>query len=133
MKNYNYGMIGNCTIAALINSDTAIEWLCLPFFDSPSLFARILDEEKGGFFRIKGVDTISIKQSYVYHTAILKTVIETKSGAFELYDFMPRFIASSGEVYCPSEIHRDIRVTSGSPQIVIELSPKPNYALSDAK
>ena len=45
--NLNYGIIGNCKSAALINEDTSIDWLCLPQFDSPSVFAKILDDQKG--------------------------------------------------------------------------------------
>ena len=90
MKNYDcYAIIGNCTSAALVSSDCSIEWLCLPFFDSPSLFARILDEEKGGYFKISGVDTLKTYQSYIYHTTILKTVIETKHGVFEISNARP--------------------------------------------
>ncbi len=133
IKNYDYGIIGNCTSAALINSDCSIDWLCLPFFDSPSLFAKILDKDKGGFFRISGVDTISCKQSYIFHTAILKTTFETKDGVFEVSDYMPRFTTSAGEIYCPSEVQRDIHVISGRPKIIIDLMPRPNYAASEAE
>src|SRR3989338_100055 len=108
MKNYNFGIIGNCTSAALVNSDCSIDWLCLPFFDSSSLFGRIIDEQKGGHFKISGIDTIRTQQSYIFQTAILKTTFETKDGVFEVRDYMPRFTTSVGEVYCPSEIHRDL-------------------------
>lgn len=133
MKNYMYGIIGNCTSAALINTDCSIDWLCLPFFDSPSLFARILDDEKGGYFKISGVNTVRTKQSYVYQTSILKTIFETTDGVFEVRDYMPRFTTSFGEVYCPSEIHRDLYVISGAPKIVVDLKPRPNYALSETE
>ncbi len=132
MKNYNYGVIGNCTSAALVSSDCSIEWFCLPFFDSPSLFASILDREKGGHFKISGVNTVEVTQSYIYHTAILKTTFATKDGIFEVRDYMPRFNTISGEMYCPSEIHRDIHVVAGRPKIVFELFPRPNYASSPA-
>ncbi len=131
-ENYNYGVIGNCTSAALINEDCSIDWLCLPFFDSPSLFARILDVKKGGFFQISGVDTIRTSQCYLFHTAIVKTVFETKDGVFEVRDYMPRFHTLRRESYCPSEIHRDIHLISGKPRLKIELDPRPNYAYSDA-
>ena len=49
--NLNYGIIGNCKSSALINEDSSIDWCCLPQFDSPSVFGRILDEKKGGFFK----------------------------------------------------------------------------------
>ena len=51
--NLNYGIIGNCKSAALINEDSSIDWLCLPQFDSASVFAKILDHEKGGHFKIQ--------------------------------------------------------------------------------
>ena len=133
MKTYPLGVIGNCTSAALISSDCSIEWLCLPFFDSPSLFARILDQNKGGYFKITAQDIVTVKQNYIPHTAILKTIFETKQGVFEVSDYMPRFHMEYGATYCPSEIQRDIHVISGKPYLIIELIPRPNYALSEAK
>lgn len=132
MKNYNYGIIGNCTSAALVSIDCSLDWLCLPYFDSSSLFAKILDEKKGGHFKISGVDIVDISQKYILHTAILKTVFETKDGIFEVNDYMPRFRNSRQEYYCPSEIHRKLRVISGKPRIKVELCPMPNYALGGA-
>lgn len=133
MKTYPFGVIGNCTSAALISSDCSIEWLCLPFFDSPSLFAQILDQNKGGYFKITAQDIVTVKQNYILHTAILKTTFETKNGIFEVSDYMPRFHIGHEETYCPSEIHRDIHVISGKPLIIIQLNPRPNYAASQAK
>ncbi|VAX35122.1 Glucoamylase [hydrothermal vent metagenome] len=133
MKNYDYGIIGNCSSAALVNSDCSIEWLCLPYFDSPSLFAKILDDNNGGFFKISGVDTVNVTQDYILHTAILKTTFETKQGSFEVNDYMPRFEAYRGGGYtCHSEIHRKLRVISGKPRIKVELIARPNYAYSEA-
>jgi GH15 family glucan-1,4-alpha-glucosidase len=123
----NKAIIGNCTSAALVGTDCSIDWLCLPFFDSPSLFGRILDGARGGYFRISAEDVINIEQQYAYHTPILKTRFETKDGIFEVMDYMPRFQTSGGEVYCPSEIHRNIHAVSGRPKIKVELKPCPNY------
>jgi alpha,alpha-trehalase len=131
MKNYDYAIIGNCTTAALIGSDCSIDWLCMPYFDSSSVFARILDENKGGYLKITGVDTVKISQSYIPHTPILKTVFETKDGVFEVRDYMPRFVNSREECYCPPEIHRDILLVSGNPKIIFELKPMPNYASAE--
>src|SRR3989338_1250692 len=133
MKTYPFGVIGNCTSAALISSDCSIEWLCLPFFDSPSLFARILDQNKGGYFKITAQDIVNVKQNYIQNTAILKTIFETKHGVFEVSDYMPRFHMEYGATYCPSEIQRDIHVISGKPRLIIELIPRPNYALSESQ
>jgi GH15 family glucan-1,4-alpha-glucosidase len=106
--------------------------LCLPNFDSPSVFAKILDKDKGGHFKITASRAVNITQDYIPHTAILKTVFETKDGTFEVNDYMPRFLTSRDGYYCPPEIHRNIRVISGKPKIRIELVPKPNYGLGPA-
>ena len=100
--NYHYGLIGNCTSAALVYKDASIDWLCLPFFDSPSVFAKILDPDRGGFFKIDGVDTKAVHQRYVDDTAILKTIFETAHGIFEVNDYMPRFVLGPENYYCPS-------------------------------
>ena len=128
-----HAIIGNCTSAALISSECSVDWLCLPFFDSSSLFARILDEEKGGYFRLWAKDLVSVRQQYVHHTPILKTTFTTKDGIFEVMDYMPRFLSPDRKVYCPPEIHRNIYLVSGNPQLVVELKPCPNYGLAPAK
>ncbi|MBP9854333.1 MAG: glycoside hydrolase family 15 protein [Candidatus Omnitrophica bacterium] len=133
MNSYPYGIIGNCTSAALVNEDCSIDWLCLPFFDSSSVFARILDEKKGGYFKIWAKDIISVEQSYLYHTPIVKTVFTTKDGVFEVRDYMPRFSTHDERVHCPSEIHRNIYLVQGNPKIIVEFNPRPNYGLSEAK
>lgn len=99
----------------------------MPYFDSPSLFAKILDTQKGGSFKIEGVDTLRTSQEYVRFTPILKTRVETKDGVFEVHDFMPRFIIDADHYYCPAEIHRSVHVVSGSPKIRISLDIRPNY------
>lgn len=128
-SSYAYGLIGNCTSAALVSDDASIDWLCLPFFDSPSVFARLLDTYRGGYFQIGAVGMTDTHQRYVSDTAILRTVFETDYGTFEINDYMPRFAVGEGEYYCPSEIHRYIRVLSGQPKIQVRLYPMPNYAL----
>ena len=120
--NYHYGLIGNCTSAALISQDASIDWLCLPFFDYPSVFAKILDEDRGGFFQICGIRTTETHQFYIHDTAILKTVFETADGSFEINDYMPRFAIGQENYYCPSEIHRSIRILLGHPQAYSHLA-----------
>jgi len=132
MKNYDYGIVGNCSTAALISSDCSIVWMCLPNFDSSALFAQILDEKKGGYFKISAVNLIKSEQKYIIHTAILRTVFETNDGIFEVNDYMPRFENFRREHYCPPEIHRRIKVVSGSPKMKIDLMARPNFALGGA-
>ena len=70
----NHGLIGNMHTAALVGMDGSIDWLCLPYFDSPSVFAAILDHEKGGRFHISPAeDGIRHKQFYWPDTNVLVT------------------------------------------------------------
>lgn len=83
-QKYDYGLIGNCVVSALVSKDASVDWMCMPYFDSPSLFAKLLDTSKGGSFKIEGVDIVSTHQEYVRFTPILKTRVETKDGAFDI-------------------------------------------------
>ena len=80
--NLNYGIIGNCKSAALINEDTSIDWLCLPQFDSPSVFAKILDHQKGGHFLIKNLAKYTIRQAYLENTNIMRTEFRNEKAGF---------------------------------------------------
>lgn len=124
---YSYGLIGNCMVSALVSKDASVDWLCMPYFDSPSLFTELLDKKNGGSFKIEGINTVRIHQEYVRFTPILKTRVETQDGVFDIYDFMPRYEADGGHFYCPAELHRSIRVISGNPRIRVRLNIRPNY------
>jgi alpha,alpha-trehalase len=133
MDTLDYGAIGNCKSAALISSKGSIDWLCLPYFDSPSIFARILDKDKGGHLSILVDESFSIKQRYLEHTNILCTFFESKESAFQVFDFMPRYpIDEFGKHFLPPELYRLFRVTRGTPKIRIEYKPALNYARDDA-
>src|SRR3954464_13873348 len=85
----NYGIIGNLRTAALVGMDGSIDWLCLPYFDSPSVFGAILDDEKGGRFRISTpCDKSRRKQFYWPATNVLVTRFQSESGVGEIIDFM---------------------------------------------
>lgn len=129
MKNLSYGIIGNGSTAALISETGFIEWLCFPYFDSPSVFASILDEEKGGRFGIEVIGDYKIYQSYVPHTNILTTNFVSKEAEFTIYDFMPIYDhCGTNETYQPSEIYRYIRLQKGSPRFSVVYKPCPDYA-----
>ena len=91
MNNLNYGVIGNCKSAALISESGSIEWCCLPDFNSSSVFAKILDDEKGGAFEIIVDDDYTRHQKYIKNTNILCTHYSRKNDAFEILDFMHAF------------------------------------------
>ena len=71
MDNLNYGVIGNCKSAALISDRGSIDWCCLPDFDSSSVFAKLLDEDKGGCFAVVPDDGYETTQQYLRRTNIL--------------------------------------------------------------
>ncbi len=131
--NLDYGVIGNCRAAALVSKRGSIDWLCFPDFDSPSLFAALLDKGKGGSlgFILPGGSTST--QSYLGETNILRTEFTTPDGVFEVLDFMPRYIVSSTEGHLPPEVYRIIRPLSGAPKFGILYDPVINYARSQAE
>mgnify|MGYP002550188585 FL=1 len=127
-NNLNYGVIGNCRTAALISERGSIEWLCFPDFDSPSVFAALLDRTKGGSFGFDVPDGYAVRQSYVPHTNILSTRFASDEGEFEVLDYMPCYRSFEKEHYLPAELYRYIRFVKGRPRFRIRYDPAPNYA-----
>jgi GH15 family glucan-1,4-alpha-glucosidase len=84
-----YAAIGDGLTAALVAKDGSLDWCCFPRFDSPSVFARILDSDGGGHWHIAPRAHFSTSRAYEEDTNVLITVFETESGAIELVDFMP--------------------------------------------
>lgn len=128
MTNLNYGVIGNGQSAALISESGSIDWCCLPAFDSPSVFARILDTDRGGHFGIEMKGETKITQRYLSRTNILVTTFTSGEDAFEVYDFMPRHKHSGNGYICPPDLIRYIVRLSGNPQICIDYQPKLSYS-----
>ena len=87
----NHGVIGNGRVLALIAPTSAIEWLCLPRFDSPSVFGRILDRENGGTFRfLSGGAEVQGRLSYIANTNVVSTMFEDGGCVWEVVDYAPR-------------------------------------------
>ena len=127
--NLNYGIIGNCKSSALINEDSSIEWCCLPQFDSPSVFGKILDQKKGGSFKILCDNSYSITQKYLDNTCILMTKFDNGSDVFELLDYMPRFQKENGVYYAPPEICRILKLVKGNPKLKVLYDPRLVYSI----
>jgi GH15 family glucan-1,4-alpha-glucosidase len=123
----NYGIIGNMRTAALVGMDGSIDWLCWPHFDSPSVFAAILDDRKGGRFRIAPAsEDTRHKQFYWPSTNILVTRFLHADGVGEVEDYMP-----VGGVGTPSDqLIRRVRVVRGAMPFHLECRPRFNYARS---
>ncbi len=130
-NNLNYGIIGNCRSAALISKTGSLDWCCLPEFDSSSVFAKLLDEDKGGSFDISVADEYKISQQYLKNTCILITRFETASDAFEVHDFMPRYRKEHKKYYAPPEVVRYFKLIKGEPEFKIIYNPKLEYALGN--
>jgi GH15 family glucan-1,4-alpha-glucosidase len=129
----NHGAIGNGRVLALVSPTSAIEWLCLPRFDSPSLFARLLDRDRGGTFRIlvEGGE-IEGSMSYLENTNVLTTKFEHKDWAWEVTDFAPR-IPRGLSVAVPIEVIRLVRPLRGQPRLRVEFDPRPDYGRATAE
>ena len=122
------GIIGNCQYSALIDEWGAIKWLCWPQFDSSFVFGSLLDEEKGGEFRIGPEKDQGGVQSYIRNTNILKTTFSSDSDSFEVIDFAPRFIQNNRS-YKPKMLIRILRPLTGRPRVRVKIQPTRHYGL----
>src|SRR5215207_2797752 len=124
----NYGIIGDLHTTALVGTDGSIDWLCLPRFDSPSVFAAILDDQKGGRFKIAPVaDGVSRKQFYCPDTNVLATRFFTPDGVGHVMDCMPVATHANGPEQA-RQLIRHVKVTRGTMTFRIECSPAFDYA-----
>jgi GH15 family glucan-1,4-alpha-glucosidase len=124
----DHGAIGNGRVLALVSPTSAIEWLCLPRFDSPSVFARLIDAHRGGTFRmLYGDREVRGHLRYVANTNVLSTRFEVDDCAWEIIDFAPR-IPEGLDVRVPLEIVRIVRPIAGHPKLRVDFDPRPDYA-----
>ncbi len=124
----DHGAIGNGRVLALVSPTSAIEWLCLPRFDSPSIFAHILDPQRGGTFRfLAGDREVRGTLRYLPNTNVLCTYFEHEDAAWEVVDFAPR-LPEGLSVRVPIEIVRVVRPIRGEPRLRIDFDPRPDYA-----
>ena len=114
--------------AALVSKDGSMDWCCLPRFDSPSVFAAILDDEKGGKFQIRPQLPFEATQSYIPDTNVIQTTFRTDAGTVTLTDFMPCYQISKGRLTSYPEIHRLVDCTRGELVMEAFFEPKLDYA-----
>ena len=123
----DYGVIGDLRTAVLVGKDGSIDWCCLPNFDSPSVFASILDSKKGGFFKISPVHPAVQKQMYLPETCVLVTRFLNPDGVCEVIDFMPVY-EQGGHMSDANQIVRQVRVVRGSVHMKVVCEPAFDYA-----
>lgn len=122
----DYGIIGNMRSAALVGLDGSLDWYCFPHFDSPSIFAKILDHRKGGHFCICPVTEFKTKQFYWPDTNVLITRYLTDEGIVEVSDFMP--VGPQIKSEYDYRIIRRVKGINGKVRMRMECKPGFNYA-----
>ncbi len=126
-----HGLIGDLQTAALVSTDGTVDWFCCPRFDSPSVFASLLDAKRGGFFKIAPTGTGYVtKQLYFPETAMLITRFLTADGVGEVTDFMP---VIEGKPTDRHRLVRQLRVARGSMQFQVDLQPRFDYGRAKHK
>jgi len=124
----DYGLIGNRHTAALVNSAGSIDWLCWPRFDSPSLFAAILDPERGGSWCVRPVSESKSYHRYLKDTNILETFFKCPQGKVAVLDFMDMSWAEQEmEGGPPGKLIRLVRGLEGKVVVRSVCRPRPNY------
>ena len=123
----NHGVIGNGSLLALVAPTSAMEWLCLPRFDGPSVFGRLLDARAGGVFRIlAGGREVAGEMTYLPNTNILSIRFHQDDGWWELIDFAPRLPKCWSEE-APVRLVRLLRPLGGSVRVSVDFDPRLDY------
>ena len=132
----DYAIIGDCCTAALITRAGAIEWLCVPNFSGPSIFAAILDRDRGGAFAIRPRGACRMRRRYLDETAILETTFTTSTGTVRVVDFMS--IGDTGHPWSyrlrpQRELVRFVECLDGTVDLVASFEPRPDYGRAVAR
>ncbi|PIP65268.1 hypothetical protein COU77_03465 [Candidatus Peregrinibacteria bacterium CG10_big_fil_rev_8_21_14_0_10_49_16] len=124
----DYLLIGDLHTAALVSKTGSIDWLCLPHFDSPSIFAAMLDEKKGGAWTVE-TKGYAVDAKYIPDTAIVELLCTGKKSAFTIHDFM---LPQPKEDVVPHFMIRKVTGVSGGSTVKFSLCPRPRYAKQEA-
>jgi GH15 family glucan-1,4-alpha-glucosidase len=123
----DYGIIGDLRTVALVGTNGSIDWFCFPHFDSPSVFAAILDHKKGGSFKISPrADGVANKQFYWPDSNVLITRFLSPDGVGQVMDYMP--VGLEDQEQGRRQLIRRVQVVRGSMAFRMECSPAFNYA-----
>jgi len=129
----DYALIGDCASAALVGQNGSIDWLCWPRFDSPSIFAALLDVEEGGYFQVRPVEDFEVERWYLPDTNVLETTFTTEQGTLRLTDLMPvaERAAYRRELWPEHEILRRVECLEGEVEVSVVCDPRIEYARID--
>jgi alpha,alpha-trehalase len=126
-----YGLLADCNSAALVARDGSIDWLCLPRYDSESVFGRILDPD-AGHWSIRPAGDFTSERRYLPGTLVVETTFTTESGIVRLTDALVFAEGQRGHALgfdAPHELLRSVEGVNGEVELVFELAPRPEYGL----
>jgi alpha,alpha-trehalase len=124
-----YGLLSDTSTASLVSRGGSIDWLCLPRFDSPAVFGRMLDPH-AGHWSIRPVAAFKVERRYLPSTLALETTFVTETGSVRLLDVMAAAAGQRGHdlgLQAPHEVLRNVEGVSGRVDMVMELAPRPEY------
>ena len=127
----DFGLLADCHSAALVSKGGSIDWLCLPRYDSPAVFCRLLDHD-AGHWSIRPASQFKATRRYLPGTLIIETTFTTEDGVVRLTDAMLFAAGQRGHdlgIDAPHELVRLLEGVSGAVEIVMELAPRPEYGL----
>ncbi|HEV2571491.1 glycoside hydrolase family 15 protein [Methylocella sp. CPCC 101449] len=135
MHSLDLAVIGNCSIATLIDKRARMVWSCFPRLDGDPVFCNLLmgndADQQGGMFEIELVGGVSCTQSYIENTAVLVTVLsDTAGNSLEITDYAPRFMQFD-RIYRPPMVVRRVRPLKGRPRIRVRATPKFNWGADE--
>ena len=128
-----YALLSDCHSAALVHRTGSVDWLCLPRFDSPSVFARLLDD-RAGHWSIEVVGTTAIRRRYLDAALVLETEFETATGRLLLTDALAVGLNERGHDLgsrSPHALLRRVECTAGTAELTMELAPRPAYGVGE--
>ncbi len=127
----DYGLLADCNSAALLNRDGSIDWLCMPRYDSPGIFSRILDPA-AGHWSIRPAGSFEVERRYLPGTLVIETTFTTESGSVRLRDAMAFAEGQRGHELgfdAPHEVLRSVEGVEGRVELEMELAPRGEYGL----
>jgi GH15 family glucan-1,4-alpha-glucosidase len=124
-----YALIGDCRSAGLVSREGSLDWLCLPRFDSPSIFAAVLDANNGGRFLVRPLGEFRTERRYLANTNVLETVFRTPTGACVLRDLMSVSSEEDKRAHLTPEheVLRELEGLEGEVEVEILYAPRPDY------
>jgi GH15 family glucan-1,4-alpha-glucosidase len=125
----DYAFVGDCRSAALVSREGSLDWLCLPRFDSPSIFAAVLDAENGGRFLVRPTGEFRTERRYLANTNVLETVFRTPAGACVLRDLMSISSEEDKRAHLSPEheVLRELEGLEGEVEVEVLYDPRPDY------